>query len=78
MPGTTVEGVDSPTSSSGSDTTTKSEFKQVKLHAQNQIILSQVLAEEREQVCIYMYLQLEAELERKREGGGRVKRGWRE
>lgn len=42
---------ESPTSSSGSDvSSTRSEFRQVKLHAQNQIILARVLTEERDQV----------------------------
>lgn len=50
VPADAIEGVDTPTSSSGSDSSSKAEFKQVKLHAQNQIILSQVLTEEREQV----------------------------
>ena len=29
------------------------EFKQVKMYAQNQIILTKVLNEERDQVCVY-------------------------
>lgn len=49
-----VDNIDSPTSSSGSDVGPRSEFSQVKLHAQNQIILSKVLSEEREQVCMYV------------------------
>ncbi len=52
------EGTTSPTGSSGSggtgscgsDTPHKSEFSQVKLHAHNQIVLSQVLSDERERV----------------------------
>ena len=46
----TQDNVDSGVNSVGSDTASGPEFKQVKLHAQNQIILSQVLSEEREQV----------------------------
>lgn len=48
------DNVDSLTSSNGSDTTSRAEFKEVKLHAQNQIILSQVLLEEREKVYLYV------------------------
>ncbi len=43
----------SATESSGSDTPRRSEFSQVKLHAHNQIVLSQVLSDERDQVlCV--------------------------
>ena len=45
-----VQATGSCTSSSGSDTPSKSEFKQVKLHAQNQTALLRVLTEEKEQV----------------------------
>ena len=41
------------TGSVGSDTPRKSEFNQVKLHAHNQIVLSQVLTDERDQVMIH-------------------------
>ncbi len=40
------------TSSSGSETASITEFKQVKLHAQNQILLLKILADEKEQVRV--------------------------
>ena len=39
-------------SSSGSDTASMTEFRQVKLHAQNQILLLKVLSDEKEQVTM--------------------------
>lgn len=42
----------SGTGSAGSDSARKAEFNQVKLHAHNQIVLSQVLVDEREQVMM--------------------------
>lgn len=46
-----MDAPDSSTSSTGSDDSGQgAEFKQVKLHAQNQIILSKVLSEERDRV----------------------------
>lgn len=88
MPAGAIEGVDTPTSSSGSDSSSKAEFSQVKLHAQNQIIGSQVLTEERQQVCVCrlhvcvttvaISLMREGGREGVDEVGGKERRSWRE
>ena len=48
-----VDSTDYNTGSSSSDSGEGAEFKQVRMHAQNQIILSKVLSEEREQVSYF-------------------------